>query len=162
MEWHKSNVNVITKIKEFNGDMTSDPAVIANVFNKFFLNVSHYVTKFIPRSKESPMCFIGKRVNNSLFISPSVAFEISDIINMLKVGKYIGPNSIPIKILKIVCPLISSLLSQLINDSVQCGIFPDKMKLAKVIPLFNKVVLLQHLIIDSYPFCQFSAKLLRK
>ena len=53
-------------------------------------------------------------------------------------GKSIGPNSIPIKILKILCPVISSPLSQLINDSFQCGIFPYKMKLAKVIPLFKK------------------------
>ena len=89
----KSNANVITKIKDSNGDITSDPAVIANVFNKFFVNVSHNVTKSIPRSKKSPMCFMGKRVNDSLFISPYVAFEISDIINLLKVGKSIGPNS---------------------------------------------------------------------
>ena len=41
-------------------------------------------------------------------------------------------------ILKILCPVISSPLSQLINDSFQCGNFPDKMKLAKVIPLFKK------------------------
>ena len=29
-------------------------------------------------------------------------------------------------------------LSQIINESFQSGIFPDKMKLAKVIPLFKK------------------------
>ena len=34
--------------------------------------------------------------------------------------------------------MISSPLSQLINDSIQRGIFPDKVKLAKVIPLFMK------------------------
>ena len=49
-----------------------------------------------------------------------------------------GPNSIPMKILKTFSPLISSPLSQIINESFQCGIFPDKMKLAKVIPLFKK------------------------
>ena len=134
----KSNVNVIAKIKNSNGDETSDPAVIANVFNKFFVNVSHTVTKSIPKSKKSPMCFMGKRINNSMFISPAVPLEISDIINLLRVGKSIGPNSIPIKILKILCPFISSPLCQLINDSFQCGLFPDKMKLAKVIPLFKK------------------------
>ena len=29
-----SNVNVISKLKDQNGNITSDPAVIANIFNK--------------------------------------------------------------------------------------------------------------------------------
>ena len=74
----------------------------------------------------------------SFFIAPSVPSEISDIINMLKSGKSLGPNSIPIKLLKHLCPLISLPLSQIINESFQSGIFPDKIKLAKVIPLFKK------------------------
>ena len=42
------------------------------------------------------------------------------------------------KILKILCPTLSPIYSQIINESFQTGIFPDKMKLAKVIPLFKK------------------------
>ena len=87
-------------MKDSNGNITSDPAVIANIFNKFFVDVSHNVTKSIPRSQKSPMCFIGERINKSFFISPSIPFEISDIINLLNEGKSIGPNSIPTKILK--------------------------------------------------------------
>ena len=68
---------------------------------------------------------------------PSVPLEISEIISLLKIGKSLGQNSIPIKILKALSPLISSLLSQIINESFQSGIFPDKVKLAKVIPLFK-------------------------
>ncbi len=102
------------------------------------MNVSHNVTKTIPRSKKSPLCFMGDKINNSFFISPSFALEISDIINLLKPGKSAGPNSIPIKILKILYPLISAPLSQIINHSFECGIFPEQMKLAKVIPLFKK------------------------
>ena len=63
---------------------------------------------------------------------------IDDIISLLKSGKSLGPNSIPMKILKSLSPLISSPLSQIINESFKSGIFPDKMKLAKVIPLFKK------------------------
>ena len=133
-----SNVNVISKLKDSNGNVTSDPAVIANIFNKYFVNVSHDITKNIPRSKKSPMDFMGVRVANSFFTAPSTAFEISDIISLLKSGKSLGPNSIPMKILKCLSSLISSPLSQIINKSFQSGIFPDKMKLAKVIPLFKK------------------------
>ena len=133
-----SNINVISKLKDSNGNISSDPAVVANIFNKFFVNVSHNITKTIPRFNKSPVDFMGDRTGNSFFTAPSVANEISEIISLLKTGKSPEPNSIPMKILKALSPLISSPLSQLINESFQSGIFPDKMKFAKVIPLFKK------------------------
>ena len=133
-----SNVNVISKLKDSDGNITSDPAVIANIFNKFFVNVSHDITKNIPRPNKSPVNFMGGRIENSFFIAPSIPSDVSDIISLLKSGKSLGPNSIQMKILKYLSPLISSPLSQIINESFQGGIFPDKMKLAKVIPLFKK------------------------
>ena len=42
------------------------------------------------------------------------------------------------KILKSLSSLISIPLSQIINESFKSGVFPDKLKLAKVIPLFKK------------------------
>ena len=69
-----NNVNVISKLKDSNGNFTSDPAVIANIFNKFFVNVSHDIAKNIPPSNKSPLSFMGDRVGNSFFMSPSVPF----------------------------------------------------------------------------------------
>ena len=132
-----SNINVISKLKDSNGNISSDSAVVANTFNKFFVNVSHNITKTIPRSNKSPVDFMGDRTGNSFFTAPSVPNEISEIISLLKTGKSLGPDSIPMKILKAPLPLILP-LSQIINESFQSGIFPDKMKFAKVIPLFKK------------------------
>ena len=39
------NVNMLNKLKDFIGNITSDPMVMANIFNKFFVNVSHNITK---------------------------------------------------------------------------------------------------------------------
>ena len=133
-----SNINVIKKLENSNGNISSDPAVIASIFNRFLVNVSHDITRNIPRSNKSPVDFMGDRVGNSFFIAPSVPFEIFDIISALKSGKSLRPNSIPMKILKSLSPWTSSPLSQIINESFKSGIFPDKMKFAKVIPLFKK------------------------
>ena len=133
-----NNVNIINKLKDSNGNITSDPVVIANIFNKFFVNVSHDITKNISQSNKSPLDYLVDKVGNSFFIAPSVPHEISDIISVLKSGKSLGPNSIPMKILKCLSSLISSPLSQIINESFHSGTFPDKMKLAKVIPRFKK------------------------
>lgn len=133
-----NKINVVNKLKDANGNTTSDPAVIANIFNKFFVNVAHDITKNIPRSNKSPLEFMGNRIGNSFFSAPSVPSEIFDIISALQSGKSLGPNSIPMKILKLLSPLLSAPLSQTINESFQSGIFPEKMKLAKIIPLFKK------------------------
>ena len=154
-----SNVNIISKLKDSNGNVTSDPVVIANIFNKFFVNVSHDVTKNIPRSNKSPVDFLSDKIGSSFFTTPSVPFELSDIISALKSGKSLGPNSILMKVLKCLSPLISSPLSQIINESFQSGVFPDKMKLAKVIPLFKKgCPLTASNFIDLFLFSLFSAK----
>ena len=133
-----SNVNVISKLKDKNGNITSDPAVIANIFNKYFVNVSHNITKNLPMSNKSPVNFMADRNGNFFFTAPSTSYQISDIISTLKSGKSLGPNSIPMKILKSLSSLISSPLFQIINESFQSGVFPEKLKLAKVIPLFKK------------------------
>ena len=111
---------------------------MANIFNDFFVNVADNITKKIPRSKKSPMDYLSNKNPHSFFISPSVPYEISDIIDQFKTGKSIGPNSIPMKLFKILSPYVSSPLSLIINESFQTGVFPTKMKQAKVIPLFKK------------------------
>ena len=49
--------------------LTSDPTVIATIFNKFFVTVSHDITKKVPRSNKSPVTFMSDRVGNSVFIA---------------------------------------------------------------------------------------------
>ena len=53
-------------------------------------------------------------------------------------NKSIGSYSIPVPMLKTLKTHISTLISSLINDSFLCGIFPTKLKLAKVTPNFKK------------------------
>ena len=78
-----NNINIINKLKDSTGNITSDPAVIANIFDEFFVNVSNNITKSIPKTFKSPMNFMGSRVGHSFFTAPSVPSEISDIISLL-------------------------------------------------------------------------------
>ena len=83
-----SNINVISKLKDSNGNATSNPIVIVNIFNKFFVNASHDISKNIPRFNKSSLSFMGGRVGNSFFTAPTVPTEISDIISLLKLSQY--------------------------------------------------------------------------
>ena len=60
-----SNINITKKLKDSNGNITSDSVVIKNLFNKFFVNVSHNITKNIPRTDKSPFNFMGDQTRNS-------------------------------------------------------------------------------------------------
>ena len=53
---------MINKLKDSNGIIKSDPAVIANIFDKYFVTVACDITKNIPRSNKSPIDLMGDRV----------------------------------------------------------------------------------------------------
>ena len=136
---HKSSTSSsINKIKGKNGNVTSDPFEMSNVFNNFYVNVADGITKTIPLSPKSPIDYLSNRTCSSLFLTPVTSIEVNDLINILNPSKSVGPNSIPIKLLKIIGVCVSPLLTLLVNHSFQSGIFPDKLKIAKVISLFKK------------------------
>ena len=84
------------------------------------------------------MDFLTQRSSNSFFVSPVTPIEIQNVINCFKSGKAVGPFSIPISLLKLLCEYISIPLCEIINESFVSGIFPDPLKLAKVIPLYKE------------------------
>ena len=87
-----SSLNTISKIKDSNGEITSDQSAIANIFNKYFTNIAHDNAKKIPRSNKSLVDLMGDKITNPLFIAPIVLTEISDIISRSKFGKSLGPK----------------------------------------------------------------------
>ena len=57
-----------------------------------------------------------------------------DIINSLE-NKSTGPSSIPLKLLLLIPDLIITPLASIINMSLQTGVYPDLLKLVKVVPI---------------------------
>ena len=64
--------------------------------------------------------------------------EIENIISSLNPRKATGPNSIPSDILHILKKYISYPLSIIFNISLQTGIHPYLLKIAKTIPIYKK------------------------
>ena len=72
-----------------------------------------------------------------MFLSETSDHEIEKVINSFKNnGSCI--NEIPTRIFKIISNSISEILSNLFNQSVQQGIFPDCLKTARVVPIFKE------------------------
>ena len=91
----------------------TDPKQIANAFNNFFVNVGPNTGRSIPISFKS---------------------QQHTFIHTLDESKSTGPSSIPISLLKTAAPYIILPLCKLINISFHTGVFPDSIKVAKVVP----------------------------
>ena len=78
------------------------------------------------------------KANKTFFLTPTTPQAIYDIISAFDIKKSLGPNSIPVFILKISNNFFSDKLTDIINLSFRTGIFPDLCELAKVIPIFKK------------------------
>ena len=59
-------------------------------------------------------------------------------INNLPTKNSCGYDDISSKLLKVIAPVIIKPLTLLINQVLNTGIFPDKLKIAKVIPIYKK------------------------
>ena len=117
-----------------------NPSAIANTFSNFisFCYVGKNTGKDIPPGNCSPVSFLKGTYSQSVFLSPVTSNEVEDFISQMDNNKTTGPFSIPVPLLKILKTHIAPLLSSLINDSLLCGTFPNKLKLAKVTPVFKK------------------------
>ena len=120
------------------GKEVDDPKKMANIFNNFFVNVSKKITSTIPRTRKSPLDYLKQGNEKNLYLSAVTPEEIEALILSFQDGKAVGPYSIPIKLLKMISKQISVPLCIIVNDSFVLGIFPDKLKLAKVITLHKK------------------------
>ena len=73
----------------------------------------------------------------SMFCDPTTSVEIYNLIMNLKNNKAPGPDNIGPKLIKFVAGEICNPLQYIYNLSFEQGIIPDKLKLAKVIPVFK-------------------------
>ena len=78
------------------GKEIDDPKKMANIFNKFFVNVSQIekVTSGIPRTRKCCLDYLKQRNDKSLFLSYATPEETEALINSLQKGKAVGPYSV--------------------------------------------------------------------
>ena len=81
---------------------------------------------------------MGVRNISSFLVSPTDEAEVVSIISQMQTGKSVGPFSIPLNLLKMLKSAIAPSLAVLINESFCTGIFPDQLKIAKVIAIHKK------------------------
>ena len=113
--------------------------LIPNAFNDFFSTVASDLLKKKKYNGNRLFTDYLKTSNDStFFITPTDEWEIKSLILSLNENKSNGPNSIPNEIFSKVAPILSKPLSNICNHSFSTGIYPEKLKIAKIIPIYKK------------------------
>jgi hypothetical protein len=119
-----------------NHDITN-PTVIANRFCDYFTNIGPNLAKQIPTTLKTASSYLDGNFVKTIFLEPASESEIIEIVSSLRSGSAAGYDKIPVWIVKNGIDLISEPLCKLVNLSIETGIVPDKMKIARIIPIFK-------------------------
>lgn len=121
-----------------NGTEITDSASVAGEFNKYFVNVGPGLARDIPKMGSSDRVESKKLfVEETMFIRETDEKELIDVVKKLKSKKSTDCHDIDMCTVKNIIESIARPLTYICNQSLQTGVFPDKMKIAKVIPIYK-------------------------
>ena len=88
--------------------------------------------------------------------------DVNKIIDNLSSKTSCGFDDISLKLLEYLKPVLATPITVIINQMLNTGIFPDKLKIAKIKPLYKKGINPTSIIIGQYhsflPFLKFLKK----
>ena len=132
---HKRRTSCFPNYIEINQQCITDRRIVLTKFNKYFTNIARNLNESkSPDEFKDYKKFMKNRIESTIFFDAIESNEIDKIIKELNPNK---SSDISPRILKLYRGIISPNLAILLNNCVNSGIFPDKLKIARVIPLFK-------------------------
>ena len=111
--------------------------LIANNFCKYFSGIGPNLADKLAFPNQSHQSYLYGNFPNSIFFESASVEEIISIIGSLRTGTSSSYDNICIWSIKNSINLISKTLTHIVNIPLESGIVHDKLKIAKVIPLFK-------------------------
>jgi hypothetical protein len=121
-----------------NGNTLTNDFDIATSFNNHFSNVGTEILNSINPTTIDPLSYIPDNPNLHDFnINIPGPVHVTDVIKSMQCKMSTDCNNISMKLLKFVSYEISVPLSHVFKLSIESGIFPDKFKKSRVVPIFK-------------------------
>ena len=133
---NKSRGCVSRSMSKHDNETIADDYSIDNTFNNFFVNVGSDLANRIPDSPISPYKYMKTEIMNSIFLETVSPEELLEVMKGLK-HSAVGYDELEAQHMKSSSSIIIQPLLHICNLSFTLGLFPDAMKIAKVIPLFK-------------------------
>ena len=124
-----------------NGESITSTEKVANKFCKYFTNIGpNLADKIAPASKSIQDFRNSVPLDSLSSFHPVTAEELKSIAEGFRDGKAPGADNIPISIIKKTLDLISDPLLSIINLSFSSGVFPDRLKISKLVLAYHKII----------------------
>ena len=122
-----------------NSKVVNDKTEICNKFNHFFANIGPILANQIKSASDKTYDpFLKKRVLLSFAFTLVNENDVLKHLSSLRTKNSAGIDRISVKLLKKLSEALINPLTLVINQSLVTGVFPTKLKIAKVLPLFKK------------------------
>lgn len=132
----KRNITLVN-----NNSLIDNPDAVAEAFSNFFIDAPKNLVEKMSSTNQVTSNEMNSsiKVNHTLFLDPYTDEELLNILMIrLKNKRSAGSDDIPLFLIKRVLKLIIHSLAYIVNLSFLNGIFPEILKVGKVIPCFKK------------------------
>ena len=92
------------------------------------------------------------QINTHFTFHPIDNIDTKRMIKNVKLSNSKGHDGLSSEVLKLISNEISSSITVIINQTLTTGIFPDKLKIAKVVPILRRIVRKNFKITDLYQY----------
>ena len=133
---HKNRTREPASQIKYNDLSLNDNTEIANAFNDYFTQIGPSLDRKIPCSSTHIDGYLNEPNVSSLFLNPTTVDEIEKIVSSLK-NSSAGLDDLSPEVIKCVNINISHPLCHVFNLSLSKGVFPSKLKLARITPVFK-------------------------
>ena len=122
------------------GIKITDPNEIADSFGQFYSTLGSSLAQKILDSQQSAKDYLDKIPQNlhSMLLLPASQQEVNRIIDGLPSKSSSGHDDVSNILLKSLKSSLTYPMTLILNQSLETGTFPERMKLADVIPLYKK------------------------
>ncbi|XP_065673886.1 uncharacterized protein LOC136090837 [Hydra vulgaris] len=137
----KNHLSSLPQTIKFDNVNISEPNKIAYIFNKFFTEIGTNLSKKIPTTEssfEDYLCPINKSYYNNECSSELSQDELDRAFKSLKRNNSIGADEVSGNIVIDCYESLKDILYKVFNASIKQGVFPDQLKIAKVIPIYKQ------------------------
>ena len=108
-----------------------------NAMNKQFTEMGSKLAAKLEPTDANFSDYLKHPNSKSIFLRKATEPETKKHIDEADVNKATGIDNIPAKILKWVIDIIVPILTKLFNICIEKGVYPDSLKLARVMPIFK-------------------------
>ena len=135
----KTHKDDFPKFFTVNGTAVSSHEEIAEHFNKFFTEIGPRLAGQLNSSNLPPFqSYLTGKITTKFHFTEILPDDLKRIIKKFDAKSTAGHDGISMKIIKLLNDNYISALTLTINQSLKSGIFPDDLKIAKVLPIYKK------------------------